>query len=224
MIVADRKPFDDLNALAKKHEKILVLGCGSCVTVCMAGGDKEVDILCTQLQLAAKEEGRELSIEQHTIVRQCDQEFFDEQMSRKVEEADVVISMACGVGVQYCAEQFPDKIVYPALNTQFFGANIEQGEWAERCGGCGECVLDKYGGVCPIARCSKSLMNGPCGGSSNGKCEVDPENTDCAWQLIYDRLQRLDQLENLEENQDLKDWSQGRDGGPRKTVREDVKL
>jgi hypothetical protein len=132
--------------------------------------------------------------------------------------------MACGVGVQFASEVFPGKRVVPALNTRFYGANLEMGVWAERCAGCGSCVLEKFGGICPIARCSKSLLNGPCGGSQNGKCEVDPQNIDCGWQLIYDRMKSLGMLDRLEENQPVKDWSAGRDGGPGKIVREDVKL
>lgn len=224
MIIAERKQFDQIYDLIKGHRKILILGCGTCVTVCMAGGAKEVDLLASQITLAARERGDAIEIMQHTLVRQCDREFFDEEAARKIAEAEAVISMACGVGVQYCAEVFPSVVIYPALNTKFFGANIQQGVWAERCAGCGECVLDRFGGVCPVARCSKSLLNGPCGGSAGGKCEVDPKNIDCAWQIIYDRMERLGRLEELETNQPMKNWSTSRDGGPRQVTREDVKL
>ncbi|MBT4483886.1 MAG: hypothetical protein HOC71_09440, partial [Candidatus Latescibacteria bacterium] len=178
----------------------------------------------SQIKLAAKEKGDTVNVEEHTIMRQCDAEFFDEETSKKIEQADAVISLACGVGVQFSVEQFNDKIIYPGLNTSFYGATIEQGVWSERCAGCGQCVIEIFGGVCPIARCSKSLLNGPCGGSIGGKCEIDPENLDCAWQLIYDRMERLGQLENLEKIQPIKDWSSSRDGGPRKIVREDIIL
>ena len=224
MIVAERKPLEDLYAHVKKHKKVLLLGCGTCVTVCMAGGEKEVGILASQMALAARERGDDVAVAEHTITRQCDSEFFDETTARKVEEADAIISLGCGVGVQFCAERFPDKPVYPGLNTKFYGATLEQGVWAERCAGCGECVLDKFGGVGPVARCSKSLLNGPCGGSSEGRCEVDPDNIECAWQLIHDRMEKLGRLDELEENQPMKDWSTSRDGGPRKVTREDVRL
>jgi len=224
MIVAERKPLEELYAHAKKHKKVLFLGCGTCVTVCMAGGEKEVGILASQMEIAARERGDDIAVTEHTITRQCDSEFFDEATARKVEEADAIISLGCGVGVQFCAERFPDKPVYPGLNTKFYGATLEQGVWAERCAGCGECVLDKFGGVCPVARCSKSLLNGPCGGSSEGRCEVDPDNVECAWQLIHDRMEKLGRLDELEENQPMKDWSTSRDGGPRKVTREDVRL
>lgn len=224
MITAERKPFDEIYDVVCKYNKVLVLGCGSCVTVCMAGGEKEAGILASQLRLAAQEKGDTLTVEEHTITRQCDREFFDEETSRKVRDADVVLSIACGVGVQFAVECFPESIVTPGLDTAFYGATLEQGVWAERCAGCGRCVLEDFGGICPIARCSKSLLNGPCGGSSNGKCEVDPGNLDCAWQLIYDRMQALGRLDELVRNQPIKDWSSARDGGPRKIVREDMKL
>ena len=223
MITAEQKPFDEIYETIKEAKKLLILGCGTCVTVCMAGGEKEVGVLASLIRLANKERGVSMEIMEDTIERQCDKEFFDD-VRDKVEEADTVLSMACGVGVQYCSEVFEGKLVLPALNTKFYGTNVEVGEWSERCAGCGDCVLAKFGGICPIARCSKSLLNGPCGGSQNGMCEVDPENIECAWQLIYDRMKALGQLDKLEENEPVKDWSPGRDGGPGKIIREDMTL
>lgn len=223
MIVAEQKPFKEINEAVKEYKKVLILGCGTCVTVCMAGGEKEVGVLASTLRLANKENNVEMEVREATIERQCDREFFDE-VKDKIEWADAVLSMACGVGVQFCSEVFEGKRVLPALNTKFYGANEQQGIWSERCAGCGECVLEKFGGVCPIARCSKSLLNGPCGGSQDGKCEIDPDNLDCAWQLIFDRMKALNILDRLEENQPVKDWSTGRDGGPGKIVREDMAL
>ncbi|MBF0430706.1 MAG: methylenetetrahydrofolate reductase C-terminal domain-containing protein [Fibrobacteria bacterium] len=223
MIVAEQKPLDEVYEFAKKYKKVLIMGCGTCVTVCMAGGEKEVGIVANQLRLKAKENGDDFVVDEHTITRQCDKEFFDEETARKIKAADAVVSMACGVGVQYSAEVFPDMLVYPGLNTKFFGTNVEQGVWAERCAGCGECVVGDFGGVCPISRCSKSIMNGPCGGSSDGTCEINPD-VDCAWQLIYDRMDKLGKLDELEKNQPIKDWSTARDGGPRTVKRDDVKL
>ncbi|MGM0649067.1 MAG: methylenetetrahydrofolate reductase C-terminal domain-containing protein [Bacteroidota bacterium] len=222
MIVAGQKPFHEIFDAVKAYENILVMGCGTCVTVCMAGGENEVGVLSNQLKLAAKQNNLNPDITEHTITRQCDSEFFDEDTTSKIKKADVVLSLGCGVGVQYIVELFPDVIVKPGVNTKFFGANIKQGLWSERCAGCGECVLEEYEGICPVARCSKSLMNGPCGGSSDGMCEVDPENTECAWQLIYDRFKRLNKLDKLLENKSPKDWSVARDGGPRRVAREDM--
>lgn len=223
MIIAERKSLEDIYNKIEPFNKILVLGCGTCVTVCMAGGEKEAGILTNQLILAARQKNKELSVETHTIERQCDQEFFDEPTMKKIKNSDAVISMACGVGVQFLSETIYEAKVYPALNTKFYGATIEQGVWSERCAGCGNCIVDNFGAVCPVARCSKSLLNGPCGGSAEGKCEINPD-TDCAWQLIFDKMEALGRLSELEENQPIRDWSPGTHGGPGKIVREDMKI
>lgn len=223
MITAERKPFDEIYNLARQYNRILILGCGSCVTVCMAGGEKEVGILASQIELTARKKGDDIAITEHTITRQCDREFFDEETSKKIKQVDAVISMACGVGVQCCVEWFPESVVTPALDTRFYGANLEQGLWAERCTGCGECILESTGGICPIARCAKNLLNGPCGGSQDGKCEVDSD-LDCAWHLVYERMKVLGRLEELETIREPKDWSKDRSGGPRKIIREDMTL
>jgi ferredoxin len=223
MITAVQKPFAEIQAMVEGYSNLLVLGCVTCVTVCMAGGEKEAGILASTLRLAGRQKGLKMQVVEDTIERQCDREFFD-TVRDKVEAADAVLSLACGVGVQFCSEVFAGKRVLPGLNTRFYGTTEQQGVWSERCAGCGTCVLDRFGGVCPIARCSKSLLNGPCGGSQNGKCEVDQENIECGWQLIYDRMKSLGLLHLLEENQPIKDWRTGRDGGPGKIVREDMVL
>jgi ferredoxin len=223
VITAVRKPFDEIYDSIKEFDKLFILGCGTCVTVCMAGGDKEVKEVASAVRLANKKNGKSMEIVEDTIERQCDKEFFD-PVRAEIRAADAVLSLACGVGVQFLGEVFDGVRVIPGLNTKFYGTTVEQGVWSERCAGCGNCVLDKYGGICPITRCSKSLLNGPCGGSQDGKCEVDPETIDCGWQLIYDRMKDLGLLHKLEENEPVKDWSTGRDGGPGKIIREDMVL
>jgi ferredoxin len=222
MIIGEQKPLDEIKQMIADYQKILILGCGTCVTVCFAGGEKEVGILASALRMATKLDGQNKEILEATVQRQCEYEY-NEEVADLVREADAVLSLACGIGVQTMNEQFPEKITLPGLNTSFLGQPTEQGIWAERCQACGNCILDKTAGICPIARCSKSLLNGPCGGSKNGKCEIDPE-VDCAWQLIYDRLKALGKLDLLTEIQPARDWSTSRDGGPRKIVREDLRL
>jgi ferredoxin len=222
MIVAEQKTLDEVKALVGDAEKVLVVGCGTCVTVCFAGGAREAAITATSLRMSSKLDGQEVAVSDTTVQRQCEWEYLD-QISDQVADADVVLSLGCGIGVQAMVEHFPNAWVVPGLNTSFLGLPTEQGVWAERCAACGDCILGLTGGICPIARCSKSLLNGPCGGSENGHCEIDP-NVDCAWQLIYDRLISMDKLDVLLELQPPKNWRTSRDGGPRKIVREDLRL
>jgi ferredoxin len=222
MIVGNRKSLEEILEMLKPYKKILLLGCRECITVCAAGGEREVGVLASELKLSRAKDGEEIEVKEHTLERQCDHEYINEIKSF-VNDYEAVVSMACGAGIQYVAEHYPSKIVLPAINTTFLGVTLEQGVWSERCQGCGECVLHLTGGVCPITRCAKSLLNGPCGGSSNGKCEID-KDTDCAWQLIINRLKELGQLDRYEEIIPAKDWSSSRDGGPRKRIREDLRL
>ncbi|TAK28649.1 MAG: hypothetical protein EPO21_22425 [Chloroflexota bacterium] len=221
MIIAEQKSLDEIREMIAPYKKLLVLGCGTCVTVCFAGGEKEVEVLASALRLADRIDGGEKVLEEKTIKRQCDPEYLEE-IREKVKEVDAVLSLACGVGVGSIADEFPSVKVLPGLNTLMFGRNVEAGVWAERCGGCGNCVLHLTGGICPIARCSKSMLNGPCGGSQYGKCEVSP-NIDCAWQLIIDHLDTLGEIDNLEKIQPPKDWRTAYGSGPRTVIREDLK-
>lgn len=222
MIVAEQKPLDEIRQLVSPFNKVLVLGCGTCVTVCFAGGEKEVGVLASSLRMATKLDGHEIQFLEATVQRQCEYEY-NEAIADLLPQVDAVLSIACGIGVQTMNEQFPGTLTLPGLNTTFLGQPTEQGVWEERCQACGNCVLGTTGGICPIARCSKSLLNGPCGGSQNGVCEVDPE-TPCAWQLIYDRMVALGRLDLLLEPNPVKDWRTSRDGGPRKIIREDLRL
>jgi len=196
------------------------LGCNECVTVCEAGGKKEVGILASALRMYFLNQKRDVKIDEETLQRQCDHEYLEEIRDR-VDRYDAIVSLACGVGVQFAAEKYFSTPVYPGVNTCFMGATEERGLWTERCQGCGQCILARTGGICPVSRCAKRVLNGPCGGSTDGKCEIDKELI-CAWQLIIERLKALDRLDDYEALSPLKDWSTDRAGGPRKVVREDV--
>ena len=222
MIIAEQKGLDEILCTVRPFRNVVVAGCGTCVTVCMAGGEKEAKRIAGMIELAAKEEGRDVAVSITNPIRQCDREFLDD-CEAAMADADCILSMACGAGVQFMAEKFPEKIVVPGINTSFIGVNRELGYWTEMCQGCGNCILEKTGGICPVARCSKSHFNGPCGGSSTGKCEINDE-VDCAWQLIYDRLKRIGQLDRLYEINEVRDWSTSRDGGPRSLCRPDVDM
>jgi len=220
MIVADKKPIEEIIEDIKSYERILILGCNECVTVCEAGGKKEVGILASALRMYFLNQGREAKIDEETLERQCDPEYLEE-IRDVIDQYDAVVSIACGVGVQFMAETYFSTPVFPGVNTCFMGATEERGLWTERCQGCGQCILSRTGSICPVSRCAKRVLNGPCGGSSNGKCEINKELV-CAWQLIIERLKALDRLDEYEELSPIKDWSTDRAGGPRKVVREDV--
>jgi ferredoxin len=219
MITAERKPIDEIRAMIAPYRKVLVLGCGSCVAECAAGGEKETGMLASALRMANKMDGKEVLVQEKTLDRQCVKDFVI-LLDDIIDQYDAVLSLGCGAGVQAVAEMFSEIPVFPALNTEFLGETREQGYWVENCLGCGDCMLDDFGGVCPLARCSKQLLNGPCGGSREGKCEINPE-VPCAWQAIIDRLDRFGSLDRLEQIYPPKDWSRKQGGGPRKIRRED---
>ena len=222
MIVAEKKPIEEIIEEVKSHDSVLILGCNECVTVCEAGGKKEVGVLASALRMYFLNNGRDVSIDEHTLERQCDHEYLDE-IRDMIDQYDGVVSLACGVGVQFTAEKYTQTPVYPGVNTCFMGATESRGVWTERCQGCGQCILATTGGICPVSRCAKRILNGPCGGSTSGNCEINKDLA-CGWQLIIDRLKALGRLDDYEEIAPIKDWSTERAGGPRKVVREDVQL
>ena len=219
MIVAEQKSIEEIKKMVAPYDNLLVLGCGTCVKTCFAGGEDEVAVLASALRMAFKKDGRDVKVSEFTVERQCEDEFIREA-APSVAGSGAVLSLACGAGVQGIARRYGKAVVLPGVNTTFIGVLERQGLFTEECVGCGDCKLGDFGGVCPVARCSKKLLNGPCGGSMNGKCEVSPD-MDCAWQLIYDRLSALGMLDNLRRYEPPKDWRTSNNGGPRKLVRED---
>lgn len=222
MIFAEWKPVDEIVSQLRGHKKVLLVGCATCVAECAAGGEKEVETLAPLLSLALKKEGRQVEILTSTLEKQCEREFVDE-LDAKVQSVDAIVSLACGIGVQLLAECFSTMPVYPGVNTSALTLREEAGVWASRCAACGDCILGETFGYCPIARCAKSLLNGPCGGTrKDGKCELD-EDADCVWHLIVERAEARGELASLAEVRPTKDWSDSRHGGPKKVIREDMK-
>ncbi|GAB6161614.1 methylenetetrahydrofolate reductase C-terminal domain-containing protein [Desulfothermus naphthae] len=205
MIVAKRKPLEEIKTMISPYKKILIVGCGTCVAVCLAGGEKEVEVLKNELSLSM---GDKASFDGITLERQCDKEFLD-QLKDIADQYDAFLSMACGAGVQFLAEVYPDKPVFPAVNTSFIGINRAVGWYEERCRGCGNCVLGITGGICPVTMCAKSLFNGPCGGTNKGKCEID-EDQPCAWYLIYERLEKQGRLDQIMDVIPANNWENQR--------------
>jgi len=222
MIVAERKNIPELIETIRPYKKVLVLGCGTCVTVCLAGGEREVSIIASALRIAARTKGLDISVSEMTIERQCDN-IFIEQAADAIHNAEAVLSLGCGAGVQAIAERYPHKPVYAGLNTKFLGILEERGIWTEKCAACGACVLNDYGGICPLTRCAKHLLNGPCGGSREDRCEVRPDMP-CAWQLIYRRLKDTGELDKLEKIAMPKDHSPSLSGGQRKIISQDNRI
>jgi ferredoxin len=219
MIVGEQKPFEEIWEMVKDHKQLTVFGCNTCVAVCHQGGNKEAGILAAQLRMRASQDDIDIDIVDSGIERQCEHEFF-ERTEELVQKSEAVLSLACGIGVQFMATKYPSTPIYPALNTTFLGDVPETGLFTEKCQACGDCVLGVTGGVCPVSRCAKRLFNGPCGGSTTGKCEIS-KDLECAWQLVVDRLEALGRLDSYEKVMPLKDWSKDRSGGPRSFKLED---
>ena len=220
MIVGHQKPIEEILASLKGYRRIMILGCGTCVSVCLTGGDKEAHALARAIERARAQEDLPPILEVATMERQCERDWIPKFLNVS-DDLEAILSLACGAGVQTVADAFKGLPVIPALNTTFLGALDQTGVWNEKCLGCGDCVLAQTGGVCPVARCAKRLFNGPCGGSSNGKCEISAvvgRDVECAWQLIIDRLTALGRLEDYYKIQAPKDWSTETGLGPRTLV------
>ena len=197
MIIADIKSLEEIKQMLDGYKKVLNVGCGGCASVCLAGGQREVDELNTKLTVSCKADGVPLLIDGFTVERQCEVQFVAE-LDRLVEPYDALLCMSCGAGVQFIAQRYPHKPVLPAINSVFVGVNRDVGWYEERCKCCGDCVLAVTGGICPVTMCAKGLYNGPCGGTNNGNCEISKDQP-CAWFMIYERLARQGRLDCIME-------------------------
>jgi len=221
VIVAERKEINEIRKMIDRYSSILVVGCDSCVAECAAGGQRETVMLAAALRLSYRKDGRDPKITEACLDRQCVVEFIH-GIASQVPEHDAVLSLGCGAGVQALARVYTDKPIIPALDTLFIGETEIRGVWQENCLACGRCKLGHFGAVCPVTRCSKKLMNGPCGGSKAGRCEVNPDIL-CGWDMIIRRLEALGELDRLSEYVPPVNWSSSHSGGPRRVVREDQK-
>jgi ferredoxin len=205
MIVGERKPLEEIADMLKAYTKILNVGCGGCTSICLAGGQKEVGQLTRDLESHFGNQGASVRIHELTIERQCNADFFAE-LDGMVANYDAVVSMACGAGVQFVADRYPQTPVFPALNTTFVGFDKDVGWYEENCRTCGDCVLGETGGICPVTRCAKSLFNGPCGGTrAEGTCEVD-KDIPCAWYEIHKRLKAQNRLDLILKVRPAREW------------------
>ena len=196
MLVTELKPEEELLRQIERDERVFLLGCNGCASACETGGAENLPRLVELLEGAGK-----AVTGVTTVDFLCDKSLVRSRLrplTRQIMESDSVLVATCGVGVQ-CVADSVLKRVRPACNTVNMGGS--RGTWpgSERCAECGDCLLDRTGGICPITNCSKSMVNGPCGGTSaDGKCEVDQQR-DCGWHMIYLRLKDLDALEQMKD-------------------------
>ena len=200
MIITQKKPLEEVMAMVADAKTVAIVGCGSCATACQTGGEAQIAELAAALEQAGKK------VVATTICDYCCMNLGVKAKMKAINaaEPDCVICMSCGDGVQ-CVAKNTQKPVYPSNDTMFLGEAARFGVWEEACHFCGQCVLGQTGAICPISQCAKSLVNGPCGGQKNGKCEVNPEN-DCAWIKIYNRLLETNQLEKLTQTREDKGY------------------
>ncbi len=206
MIVTKEKPLEEILGFLKSHEKILIVGCDGCTQP--PRGLREAKTYAMLVEMGGKLKNREVRCIPTTVAKQCDNNLCATTLTPQVEGIEAILSLACGVGVQTLSEVFPDTPVYPGQNTIFIGSQErESGTLYEKCKACGDCLLAETGGICPVTRCAKGIMNGPCGGCFEGKCEVPFEvrdekgkvieliEKDCVWYLIYERLKKANKLD-----------------------------
>lgn len=204
MIVSEQKDFPEIIKSLEGEQHIFIVGCKGCAEACHTGGEPQV------LEMKQKLEETGKTVVGYSVVDfLCDKALVKFRLKvheEKINSADSLLVMTCGLGVQATAKVV-DKITHPACNTINVGG--ARGEWRgeERCFECGDCLLDYTGGICPLTACTKSLINGPCGGARNGKCEFEPDERDCGWQLIYERLKKLNHLDKMRVVISPKDYS-----------------
>jgi len=195
VIVTVQKPLEEILDYLAPYTRVLIAGCDGCTQP--PRGLREAEALSHLIEFGARSRGKSFDLKVTTLAKQCDSYLAATNLEQQKDEVETILSLACGVGVQTLTQALPGLVILPAQNTVFMGMEArEQGTLEENCAACGDCLLAITGGICPISRCAKSLVNGACGGSSNAKCEQDPEK-DCAWCLIYDRLAKLGRLDVL---------------------------
>lgn len=203
MIVTKKREFNELLENIKNYRSVFLLGCSECATLCGTGGEPELKAMKETLE----SQGKEIT---GMFVAKTGCQVLGTKLELKpfkevINKADCIVVMSCGAGTQTAVELYENKPVFPANDSMFLGNMTRLQVFDERCSLCGKCILDKTGGICPITRCAKSLLNGPCGGSQGGKCEISP-SMPCAWQLIIERLSRIGCLHNLDDIILPKNW------------------
>jgi ferredoxin len=203
LIIAKKKPIEEIIRSLEGETNVFIVGCGECATVTQTGGEKEVSEMVAALEAAGKK-----VVATDVVAANC-QELDLKRILRSHKqasaEAEAFLVLSCGAGTQ-SMRTATDKHVVPGTDTLFLGNVQRSMDFVEKCSLCGECVLDEYGAICPVTRCAKGLLNGPCGGTSHGKCEVDPE-MDCAWVLIHEQLKKEGREDKRTRAHEPKNWN-----------------
>lgn len=204
MIVTKRKVFKKILDMLKNYKNIFIVGCSYCATICMTGGEEQIQDMCALLKNNDKKITGTTVLEPACHIGRAKQ--FYQNHKDRLAYSDAVLAMTCGNGVQTIFEAAKGKPVFPALDAMFLGKVERRGVFSQNCSLCGDCFVHETAGICPLAICSKMLLNGPCGGSKNGKCEVE-DKRDCGWLQIYNKLKSLGRLDNMRSIKPAKDNS-----------------
>ncbi len=204
MIIQKQKSFEEIVESLKGYDKVFLAGCADCATACKTGGEEGLAEMKTRLESVGKTVTGSTVFDTACLLGEVRQRTAANQAA--LDAADAILVMACGSGVQTLGDHLDPKPVVPGVEPLFIGEVIRAGKYEEKCQACGKCILALTDGICPVTRCAKGLLNGPCGGYKDGKCEVDPDK-ECAWVLIYERLKARGHLDKLREIQEPKDYS-----------------
>ena len=204
MIITQKRKAEELQENIKDYKSFFLVGCSECATLCGTGGETELTAMKETLEADGKKVTGKFVAKTGCQVLGTKVEL--KHMKDNIAEADCILVMSCGAGTQSAVELYPDKPVYPTNDSLFLGNMTRLQMFDERCSLCGECILDKTGGICPVTACPKGLLNGPCGGTNEGKCEVSSD-IDCAWVRIYNRLNMINRLEDMKQIAKPKNWA-----------------
>ena len=200
MIIQKQKSFEEILKSLEGEKKVFIFGCADCATACKTGGVPELADMKKKLEEKGFEVTGTYVLDTACLVGEVRQR--GKELADKITAADSILVLACGTATQTVTDTL-EKLAHPGCESLFIGSVQRLGKYAEKCSACGECILEETGGICPVTRCSKGLMNGPCGGYRNGKCEVNPDQ-DCAWLLIYERLKARGKLDSIGTVRDAK--------------------
>lgn len=205
MIITKKRDRQKLLETLKGYKSFFLIGCSECASLCGTGNEEALKEFAELL----KAEGKEVTgmVVPKTGCQTLGTKIELKKDKEACDAAEAIIVMSCGAGTQSAVEIFPDKPVYSGNDSLFLGNMTRFQMFDERCSLCGECIIDKTGGICPITACPKGLLNGPCGGCKDGNCEISPD-IKCAWVRIYERMKKLDKLQEFcEVTIEAKDWS-----------------